>query len=182
MLINLKRVFLRDGRSIDLRSPEPAEAALLLAHLRIVFRESYRNMNYPADHFDTFPEEKETEILQSFATSSNQFMISAFHGNQIVGNLGCFGKSGEFLKHSASIGMGINKEFCGAGLGTEMLEYAVESARRNGLHRLELTVRAFNLAGIKLYEKCKFEQVGRLKEVAYIDGEYLDEFYFERLL
>lgn len=55
MLISLKRVSLKDGRSIDLRSPEPSDAASLLAHLRIVFRESYRHMNQPADYFDNFP-------------------------------------------------------------------------------------------------------------------------------
>lgn len=182
MLIGRKTVSLKDGRTVDLKSPEAKEAALLLTHLRTVFRESYRNMNHPADHFDGFSDDKEAEILQSFAVSNSQFMISAFYQNQIVGNLGCFGKGGEFLKHSAHIGMGITQKFCGTGLGTAMLKYAIESARANGFHRLELTVRAFNQPGIKLYEKCGFELVGRLKDMAFIDGEYHDEFYYQLIL
>ena len=95
MLVELKTISLKDGRAIKLKSPEPNEAAQLLAHLQIVFRESYRNMNHPAGYFDTFPVDKEAEILQNFADSKNQFMISAFYQDQIIGNLGCFGKAGE---------------------------------------------------------------------------------------
>lgn len=182
MLIQQKAVSLNDGRTVNLKSPEPADAARLLAHLQVVFRESYRNMNFPAGHFDNFPIEKEAEILQNFVDSKNRFLISAFHQDRIVGNLGCFGKDGEFLKHSAHIGMGINREFCGVGLGSAMLLHAIESAKTIGIRRLELTVRAFNQPGMKLYEKCGFEQVGRLKDMAFIDGEYHDEFYYQLIL
>jgi RimJ/RimL family protein N-acetyltransferase len=182
MLINKKIISLKDGRAINLKSPEPKDAAQLLAHLQVVFRESYRNMNHPAGHFDNFPAEKEAEILQNFADSQNQFMISAFEQDRIIGNLGCFGKVGEFLKHSAHIGMGINQQFCGAGLGKAMLNYAIDSAKTMGIHRLELTVRAFNQPGIKLYEKCGFELVGRLKDMAFIDGEFHDELYYQLIL
>ncbi|MBC7465350.1 MAG: GNAT family N-acetyltransferase, partial [Bdellovibrio sp.] len=56
------------------------------------------------------------------------------------------------------------------------------SARAIGLHRLELTVRAFNQSGIKLYETCGFELVGRLKDMAFIDGEFHDELYYQLIL
>lgn len=182
MLIDLKTISLKDGRSVELRSPEPKEAAQLLAHLQIVFRESYRNMNHPAGYFDNFPVDKEAEILQTFVDSKNQFMMSAFYQDKIVGNLGCFGNAGEFLNHSARIGMGLNQDFCGAGLGKAMLDYAIDSAKAIGLHRLELTVRAFNQAGIKLYENCEFKLVGRLTDMAFIDGEFHDELYYQLIL
>lgn len=182
MLINKKTISLKDGRTINLKSPEPKDAAQLLAHLQVVFRESYRNMNHLSGHFDNFPVEKETEILKNFADSQNQFMISAFDQDRIIGNLGCFGKAGEFLKHSAHVGMGINQDFCGVGLGKAMLLYAIDSAKSIGIHRLELTVRAFNQPGIKLYEKCGFELVGRLKDMAFIDGEFHDELYYQLIL
>lgn len=182
MLIHQKTFSLKDGRIVDLKSPEPKDADQLLAHLQIVFRESYRNMNHPAGHFDNFPVDKEAEILQSFVNSKDQFMISAFYQERIVGNLGCFAKGGEFLKHSAHIGMGINQEFCGAGLGKAMLYHAIESAKVLGIHRLELTVRAFNQRGINLYETCGFEKVGRLKDMAFIDGEFHDELYYQLIL
>lgn len=182
MLINQKIFSLKDGRTIQLQSPEAKDAAKLLDHLQIVFRESYRNMNHPAGYFDAFPVEKEAEILQCFADSNSQFMISAFDRDRIVGNLGCFSKGGEFLKHSAHIGMGINKEFCGVGLGKTMLKYAIDSAKAMGIHRLELTVREFNQPGISLYNGCGFELVGRLKDIAFIDGEFYDEYYYQLIL
>lgn len=182
MLIKNKTISLKDGRTINLRSPEPKNAAQLLAHLQFVFGESYRNMNHPAGYFDNFPVDKEAELIQSFAVSQNQFMISAVDKDRIIGNLGCFGKVGEFLKHSAHIGMGIHQEFCGAGLGREMLNYAIDSAKAIGLHRLELNVRVFNKPGIKLYERCGFELVGCLKDMAFIDGEFHDELYYQLIL
>lgn len=182
MLIDSKEIKLRDGSPIVLRSPKPSEAGALLSHLKVVFGESYRNMNYPANHFDNFPEEQEAKILSDFAKSPNGFMLSAFVADRIVGNLGCFGSTGEFLKHSAKIGMGIEKQFCGIGLGSGMLKYAVEAAAKAGFHRLELNVRTFNEAGIRLYEGCGFERTGHLKEIARIDGEFFDEYSYQLIL
>ena len=182
MIVVSNKVVLKDGRTLIMKSPQPEDASLLLQHLSAVFHESYRNMNQPPDHFDNFPVEKEALILRDFADSKEKFMISAWFNDRIVGNLGCFGASSEFLKHSARIGMGIEQAFCGNGLGSAMLDYAIEVARSSKLRRLELTVRTFNHAGIRLYEKSGFERVGLLKGVAFIDGEYHDEYFYQRQL
>ena len=61
------------------------------------------------------------------------------------------------------------------------MEYTIESAKPR-FSRLELTVRTFNPSTIALYEKCGFEKVGLLKNAAFIDGEFMDELIYQRLL
>lgn len=181
-LIAAKKVFLKNGQELTLRSPLPEEASVLLAHLKNVLRDSYRNMNHPKNHWDAFPVEEEVKILTDFQNSIQKFMISAFEQNRIVGNLGIFGFGGEFLKHNARLGMGIETEFQNQGLGTALMEYALESAESLGFKRVELTVRAFNLSGIALYEKSGFRRIGLLEKMAFIDNEYHDEYMYETLL
>lgn len=182
MLIQAKEVKLKNGETLILKSPTPDDAQKLLNHLKNVFNQSYQNMNHPKNNWDNFPVEEEAKILTDFASSSSKFMISAFHGEKIVGNLGCFGMGGEFLKFNARIGMGLEKEFHNVGLGTKILNYAIENAKQNKIHRLELTVRTFNEAGIALYEKVGFRRVGILEETAFIDGKFCDEYMYEMLI
>jgi RimJ/RimL family protein N-acetyltransferase len=182
MLVESKNVKLKSGQIVTLKSPEAGDAQKLLQHLNSVFGESYMNMNHPSNHFEKFPVAEEEKILADFAASSSKFMLSAFYENRIVGNLGMFGSVGEFLKHNARLGMGIEKKFCGLGLGSALLEHALTQAKRLKFHRIELTVRTFNEAGIKLYERVGFERVGLLKNAAFIDGRYFDEYMYQILL
>lgn len=182
MLIEPKNVVLKNGQSVILKSPEPSDADKLLQHLKVVFGESYMNMNHPSNHWDNFPVADEEKILTDFMASSSKFMVSAFYEDRIVGNLGFFGSVGEFLKHNARLGMGIEKKFCGIGLGSALLNHALNQGQKLKFHRVELTVRAFNEAGIKLYEKIGFKRVGLLKDAAFIDGRYCDEYMYQILL
>ena len=182
MLIQTKEVGLKNGKSLILKSPTPEDAEKLLKHLRNVFHQYYQNMNSPKNYWDNYSVEEESKILTEFAASSSNFMISAFDGDRIVGNLGCFGMPKEFLKFNARIGMGLEQEFHNMGLGTALLNYAIETAKKNEFHRLELQVRTFNETGIALYEEVGFRQVGVLKEVAFIDGVFYDEFLYEMIL
>ena len=154
----------------------------MLEYLRTLFGESYRNMNLPANHWDNFPIEEEAKIIADFEKAPDKFMISAFDGTRIVGNLGLFSMPSPFMKYTARLGMGLVKEFHRQGLGTHLMKYALDSARHSGLHRVELSVRTYNLEGIALYEKSGFQRVGLLKNVVYIDGAYHDEFLYELLL
>ena len=182
MIITEKEVKLKNDLSIVLRSPTPSDANLLLDNLQCVLHESYKNMNDPADHYDNFPIEEEIKILENFSNANDRFMISAFHLGKIVGNLGVVGNPKEISRHCANIGMGIRKEYQGVGLGYQLLKYAIEASRLQDFKRLELTVRTFNTAGVKLYEKVGFQRIGRLNKKVFIDGEFHDEFSYQLLL
>lgn len=182
MRVESREVTLKNGKTLTLRSPLPEEAQPILDYLRTLFGESYQNMNWPASHWDHFPVEEEAKVLRESLEGPRRFMISAYDGSRIVGNLGIFPAAGEFCHHSAKLGMGLIKEFHSQGLGTALMRYAIETSRAIGFNRLELSVRTYNEAGIRLYEKSGFERVGLLKNVVFIDGTYRDEYLYQRML
>ncbi len=184
MRIEARDVWLKGGEKLVLRSPGESDAQTLLAMLKVTAAESYRNLNQAPGSWDHFPVEKEAGILKAFSESQSRFMISAFASDgRIVGNLGIFGVEGSpFLSHSAKLGMGVLATYHDRGLGTQLLRTAIFEAKAKGFHRFELTVRTFNQAGISLYEKCGFRRIGYLRDVAFFDGAYHDEYAYELLL
>jgi RimJ/RimL family protein N-acetyltransferase len=184
MLIDAREIWLKDGEKLVLRSPHESDAQTLLTMLKTTTAESYRNMNKAPGSWDAFPVEKEMGILKAFADSQSRFMISAFADDgRIVGNLGIFGVEGSpFLSHSAKLGMGIIATYKDRGLGTQLMRTALLEAKAKGFHRIELSVRTFNQPGISLYEKCGFRRIGYMRDVAFFDGAYHDEYAYELLL
>lgn len=86
-------------------------------------------------------------------------------------------------KHMGHMGMGVHDDWQGKGVGTALMEAATDFADKwLNLLRLELMVYTDNQPGIRLYKKFGFEIEGRLRRVAFRDGQYVDVFYMGRLL
>jgi RimJ/RimL family protein N-acetyltransferase len=62
------------------------------------------------------------------------------------------------------------------------MQYALTQARELKFHRLELTVRTYNTDAIALYEKAGFQKIGLLKESAFVDGAFVDEYCYQLIL
>lgn len=182
MKIDAKNVTLKNGVTVILRSAKPSDAEALLGHLIITHTESYKNLNQSVAHWESVSVQTEEKILEDFESSAAKFMLIALHGEKIVGGLGLFGFGAEFVRKTASLGMSVQQAYANTGLGTALLEYALSCAHQAGFHRLELTVRTYNHAGIALYEKVGFERIGRLKDAAFIDGSFADEFSYQKIL
>lgn len=182
MNIPPKDVSLRDGKKVELRSATALDAQNLLDHLCISHSESYQNLNTSHKYWEKVDIEEEARLLEKFENSTNSFMLVALIEGKIVAGLGLFGQEKEFTRQNAGLGISIQIAYTGTGLGTSMMEYALATARKAGIHRIDLTVRTYNGPAIRLYEKLGFRRVGLLKEVALIDGKYADEYYYELLL
>ncbi len=182
MKIEEKNVTIKNDLSVLLRSVAAEDAQMMLDHLKISHRESFRNMNQSAFFWETFSVEQESKILADFLSAPGKFMIAAVLDGKIIGGLGLVGNMAEFTKHCASLGMSIQLAYCNSGLGTEMMIHALDMAKANGFHRIELTVRTYNKAGIALYEKLGFEKIGMLKNAAFINGRYENEYSYQKLL
>jgi ribosomal protein S18 acetylase RimI-like enzyme len=83
--------------------------------------------------------------------------------------------------HSGVLGIGILKDFRGKGLGRKLMTETIAKAQRQGLTRIELTVRENNDNAIALYKKLGFETEGLKKRAARIDGVY-ENIYLMALL
>ena len=85
--------------------------------------------------------------------------------------------------HVCGIGMFVHDDFHGEGIGTLLMEAAIELAERwLGLTRMELTVFVDNAAAIALYEKFDFAVEGRHVAYARRDGEFVDTLAMARVL
>ncbi|HKZ70991.1 MAG TPA: GNAT family protein [Anaerolineales bacterium] len=77
------------------------------------------------------------------------------------------------------LGIGIGeREFWGKGYGTDAVQVILRYAFTElNLWRVSLSVLATNARAIRAYEKCGFVLEGRVRGLAHIDGERIDEVF-----
>jgi len=76
----------------------------------------------------------------------------------------------------ATLGIALGREYRGRGYGTDAMRVIVGYGfREMGLHRIQLSVAAFNPAGIRAYQKAGFVEEGRQRESVLHDGRWYDE-------
>jgi RimJ/RimL family protein N-acetyltransferase len=82
----------------------------------------------------------------------------------------------EVSRHGfGEIGMLVDREWRGRGVGSALIQAAIDWARGHGLHKLSLEVFAHNTAAIALYRKCGFVEEGhRVKHYRRASGELWD--------
>ena len=86
------------------------------------------------------------------------------------------------MRHVGSIGMAVRDDWQGRGIGTVLMEAALDLADNwLNLTRVELTVYVDNAPAIALYEKFGFEIEGTHRRFAFRDGEYVDGYSMARL-
>jgi len=90
----------------------------------------------------------------------------------------------DWLSRSCTMGIAIhNEDNWGKGYGTQAIELIVEFGWKSlNLRRIELSVHDdFNDRAKHVYEKLGFVEYGKAHGKYYIDGEYVNTFYFELL-
>ena len=85
-------------------------------------------------------------------------------------------------RHMGQIGMAVRDDWQSKGVGTALLQSAVDLADRwLQLRRLELEVYTDNAAAIRLYEKFGFTIEGTMVDFAFRDGQFVDTYLMARL-
>ena len=105
--------------------------------------------------------------------------VVAVAGDQIIGMLHV-----EVSRHGfGEIGMLVDRDWRGRGVGAALVRAAIGLAREQGLHKLSLEVFAHNAAGIALYRKCGFLEEGRrIRQYRRASGELWDTIVMGRAL
>jgi L-phenylalanine/L-methionine N-acetyltransferase len=85
-------------------------------------------------------------------------------------------------RHVGVIGMAVHDDWQGKGVGTSLMQAALDLADNwLNLERLELNVYADNAAGRALYEKFGFEIEGTHHRYAFREGRYVDAYSMARI-
>lgn len=121
-----------------------------------------------------FPAEGTRKYIESHNLAGNPVLGAFAPDGALVGWID-FGVGGfEEVRHVGTIGMGVSAEHRGRGLGERLMRACVESARRQGLEKLELEVFASNAAARGLYRKMGFAEEGCLRRKRKFEGAYDD--------
>ena len=129
--------------------------------------------------------ESEMQIfIDKQAQSENQITLLAFLNDELAGIINVTADQRPRVRHIGDIFLGIKKTFWGSGLGSILMEEAIEWAKTSGvIRRLQLTVQKRNLAAIHLHEKMGFITEGLQERGACIErGEFLDVYLMGKLI
>lgn len=112
-----------------------------------------------------------------------QITLVATVAGAVLGNLGLTRITRPRRAHVGEIGMGVRDDWQGKGVGTALLQAAIDLADNwLGIRRLELHVHADNARAIALYRKFGFDVEGTHRAYALRDGVYVDSLSMARLI
>jgi len=164
----MKQYLLKNGRKFTVRAANEDDAEAIKNVVNSVASEKYY----------VVPEHSREDWDEAIREIKNRkgLIITAQVDERTIGMAHLVRGKFEKNKHVGFLGISIVNEFRGMGIGTAMMNYIIEWARRQkGLEKISLTVFSTNEAAINLYRTFGFQIEGMSKKQYKIEGKYIDE-------
>ena len=166
---------LKDGRTVLIRGPKVGDGQRVYDYLLALGASTPYILTFPGDmglveDYEENAKRVESGVFYSICAIDPQ-------SDTLVGST-VFGYGSRVKNaHVADLGTGVLPDWQGVGLGSWMLDRAIEDMRANPkIHRLELTVMDGNDHAQRMYERAGFVVEGRkVKSIHQPDGSYADE-------
>lgn len=165
---------------IRIRALHEDDAPAFLTLCRRLDEETSFMMLEPGERQTTVAQQRET--IQRLHTRDNQIILVAEVNDRLAGYIEATGGDFRRNRHCAYLVIGVLRQFAGQGIGARLFDELEAWARRQKLHRLELTVMAHNTVATGLYQKRGFVIEGARKHALLVDGRYIDEYAMAKLL
>ena len=177
-----KEITLKDGRTCVLRPTAPEDAEAMIRYMKETAGETEYLLRYPDEV--SFTVEGEREILGRLMDDPSTAMMVAIVDGRVAGNCSINGiGSKRKILHRCSMAIALYREFWHLGIGTAMIEYLAELARKIGYRQMDLEVVTENTQAQALYAKCGFTETGRRHHaLRFDDGSLHDEILMYREL
>lgn len=165
---------LKDGRQVSIVLPSMDGAQALTDFVNRLSKEdtflSFAGEKYSLAHEKNWLENALAEIK-----FHKNYILWAEYDGQIVGN--CDIKRGPSSRdsHVGTVGLMIDKDFRGQGLGKYLLKKILEHAKKMNYKIAKLDVFSDNEIAIKLYKKMGFKEYSRLPNGFFRKGKYSDK-------
>ena len=181
MKIEPRTFTLPNGEVLTVRSLCADDAEALSAFRNAIYSETHFMARYPEEGASL---EAMRNWLTGFVESPVNFEVGAFAGEKLVGEFGVAQVRPHIkYRHRAYMGISIEQKYWGCGLGSYLVQLAIDQARANGFEQLELGVYSDNSRAIHLYEKFGFERYGiQPRAFKLKDGTYRDEIIMVKML
>lgn len=155
-----KTILLKDGRTCILRNGTAADGKAVLDIFNLTHEQTDWLLSYSDEN--RFDAQQEADFLQAKTDSPDEIEILAEIDGKVIGTAG-IGRIGtkDKVKHRAEMGISVDKDYWGLGIGRALTKACIECAKIAGYSQLELDVVAQNERAIALYESEGFAQYGR---------------------
>ncbi len=121
-------------------------------------------------------DENVINTISAFLKNKNGVYFVAENKTQIVGHAFLEPLHLQSLRHVADLNIVVHSGWQKKGIGTILLEHLIDWAKNsNAIEKIQLNVRASNIAAISFYKKMGFEEEGRLKNRLKVKDRYIDD-------
>ena len=158
-----------------IKSAGSEDAMKVKLHREATAAETHFMARYPED--GQYNLERLTDMLKTIEESERDFMVNAYVGDELIGDLGVtLVRPHIKYLHRGYLGMSIRQKYIGMGLGSFMMKVALKQAKANGFEQVELGVFSDNDRARHLYTKMGFKEYGMNPRAFKLkDGTYRDE-------
>jgi RimJ/RimL family protein N-acetyltransferase len=170
---------LRTGQILIIRDAIPDDASSMLTFVEAASGES-DNLSFGPGEFG-YTEAQERAFLQRAEAAPNHLVLLAFIDDAFVGLLTFVGGERPRLRHAGELGLTVPKAHWGKGIGSLLLDTAIQWAELSGVvTKLNLRVRTDRASAIALYKKKGFAIEGTISRSVFVRGEYFDHHWMGR--
>lgn len=118
--------------------------------------------------------DQEKEYLDKINSSDNNIYLVAEEAGEIVGCLNLNSTLKERLKHNAEVGISVKKAYWHRGVGSMLMNEAIEFAKKINIDNIHLTVRSDNERAKSLYTKFGYKKTGTFYRYIKIGETFYD--------
>lgn len=170
----------KNGKTITIRPATPEDSCAIVDTVRSHANErSYVLM----DHYGR--DDKTEKAYISGLDSAKNLLIVAAEGEDVVGCLAALqadgGKRPE-TTHILHMGLHLREAYRGLGIGTQLLDYAIDWAAENRFKKLEANIFTTNKYSLGMFMKAGFVEEGVRKNRIQVGRELIDEVLMGKML
>lgn len=172
---------LKNGRVVTIRSAEVSDASGLLESARRIMSNNDFAPSLPDEWRGSL--EEQVELIGDHRRRSGKLWLLAEHDAVIIGSLVFATGDLRRLAHRGVLGIGLDRDWRGQGLGSLLMERFLDWAENEpSVEKIGLAVFSTNTPAIGLYRKLGFIEEGRrIREVKLAPDRYVDEILLYRL-
>lgn len=179
MIYPKESILLNNMKTLILKSPDDSDAEAILKYLKQVTGETPFLLRTPEECVETV--QSEILFIQNINQHPTQVMILAILDSKIVGIANVGLKTRLKVRHRATLGISVQKQYWGLGIGSLLMDHLIDLAKAMGAERLELEVIEGNERAISLYQKKGFQFMSEIKgAIKDPDGTYRSEYVMTR--
>ena len=182
MIFEEKKVILKNGVEVILKTPEIEDAEMLLNSIKTSSGET-EFLSRTIDDWESVTVESEEKFIHNVRESQNTLFIACYVDGAIAGNCDITFKSGSKTSHRATVGIALQKKYWNIGIGSAMFKELVKAAEQhNGTEIVDLEFIEGNSRAKALYQKFGFQVVSvepkffKLKDDTYQNLVYMQKY------